>query len=104
MRLLITGIDGFIGRNLRVRLKESGFTDIAGLTRNSTQEELEKAVSKADFVFHLAGVNRPKDPEEFEKSNVSFTKILCRALAISKRPIPVVFTSSVQALLDNPYG
>lgn len=104
MRLLITGIEGFIGRNLRVRLQESGFTDLSGLTEASTQDDLVKAVSEADFVFHLAGVNRPKDPEEFAKGNVSFTETLCRALSASPRPVPVVFTSSIQALLDNPYG
>lgn len=104
MRILITGIEGFIGRNLRVRLQESGFIDLSGLTEASTQDDLVKAASEADFVFHLAGVNRPKDPEEFSTGNVSFTETLCRALAASPHPAPVVFTSSIQALLDNPYG
>jgi UDP-2-acetamido-2,6-beta-L-arabino-hexul-4-ose reductase len=104
MRILITGIEGFIGRNLRVRLQESGFTDLSGLTEASTQDELVKAASEAEFVFHLAGVNRPKDPAEFAKGNVSFTETLCRALSASPRPVPVLFASSAQALLDNPYG
>ena len=104
MRLLITGIEGFIGRNLRVRLQEQGFSSITGLTEASTQEALVEAVSEADFVFHLAGVNRPKDPSEFTKGNVSFTDTLCRALSASPHPAPVLFTSSIQALLDNPYG
>lgn len=104
MHLLITGIEGFIGRNLRIRLQELGYSDITGITEASTQEEFEFAVSNADFIFHLAGVNRPKEQKEFETGNVEFTERLCGLLATSGRPTPIVFTSSVQALLDNPYG
>jgi UDP-2-acetamido-2,6-beta-L-arabino-hexul-4-ose reductase len=104
MRLLITGIDGFIGKNLRVRLQELGYTDIIGITEESTQEDLQQAASHTDFVFHLAGVNRPKDPGDFEKGNARFTERLCSVLASLGYPVPIVFSSSVQALLDNPYG
>jgi UDP-2-acetamido-2,6-beta-L-arabino-hexul-4-ose reductase len=104
MHLLITGIDGFIGRNLRVRLHEMGFSSISGITETSTLEDLAEAVRRADFVFHLAGVNRPKNPEEFASGNVSFTETLCQVLSGSNRPVPILFTSSIQALLDNPYG
>lgn len=104
MRILITGIEGFIGRNLRVRLEGQGFTGILGLTEASTIEDLQRAVSTADFVFHLAGVNRPEDIGEFEAGNIRFTERLCQALASVDRTIPILFTSSVQALLDNPYG
>jgi UDP-2-acetamido-2,6-beta-L-arabino-hexul-4-ose reductase len=104
MRLLITGIDGFIGRNLRVRLEELGFSDIAGITESNTLKDLEQAVHLADFIFHLAGVNRPKDASEFETGNTEFTEILCKLLVSSGRNTPVLFTSSTQALLDNAYG
>src|SRR5450631_1297181 len=103
MKLLITGIDGFIGRNLKVRLQEQGYLEIAGINEASTQEDLELAASEADFVFHLAGVNRPNDPSEFQTGNTGFTESLCAALAASSRACPIIFTSSIQALLDNPY-
>jgi UDP-2-acetamido-2,6-beta-L-arabino-hexul-4-ose reductase len=104
MRILITGSDGFIGKNLRVRLAELGHTGIKRITRGSTADELKSAVEDIDFVFHLAGVNRPKEVSEFAAGNVGFTEQLCAALAASGRRVPVVFTSSTQALNDNPYG
>ena len=104
MRILITGSDGFIGKNLTVRLAELGHTDITRITRETTADELKSAVKDADFVFHLAGVNRPKTVDEFATGNAGFTEQLCQALVTSGRPVPVVFTSSTQASNDNPYG
>lgn len=104
MRIIITGADGFIGKNLRVRLRELGHTDVVGITSASGAAALNAALAGADFVFHLAGVNRPKDPGEFTTGNAGFTKTLCDALAASGRRVPVAFSSSTQAAFDNPYG
>ena len=103
MRIVVTGADGFIGSNLRVRLCELNH-DVVSITRSTTREQLESELATADFVFHLAGVNRPKDPSEFSSGNVGFTETLCLALAASGRRTPVAYTSSTQAAFDNPYG
>ncbi|MFZ2160223.1 MAG: capsular polysaccharide biosynthesis protein CapF [Bradyrhizobium sp.] len=104
MRILITGADGFIGANLRVRLREAGYQDIVGITRSSSHQELVAGLSAADFVFHLAGVNRPQTEDEFVRGNRDFTVQLCQALRSAGRRTPVVFSSSTQAALENPYG
>lgn len=104
MRIVVTGAAGFIGRNLRVRLAELGHADVVPLTRESSNAESNEALAGADFVFHLAGVNRPSDPAEFERVNAGFTGRLVERLTATGRPIPVVFASSTQAALDNPYG
>ena len=104
MRIVITGADGFIGKNLRVRLRELGHTDIVSITSASSAADLQAALTEADFVFHLAGVNRPKDPVEFTTGNTGFTQTLCAALVAGGRRVPVACTSSTQAALDNPYG
>lgn len=104
MRIVITGADGFIGRNLSVRLAELGYTDVVGITEESTSDDLRSAVDGAGFVFHLAGVNRPKDVSEFATGNAGFTETLCQALEAVACPAPVVLSSSTQAALDNPYG
>lgn len=104
MRIVITGADGFIGRNLSVRLGELGYTDIVGITLESSPEDLKAALAGAGFVFHLAGVNRPKDVSEFATGNAGLTEEVCRWLAESGNKAPVVLSSSTQAALENPYG
>ena len=104
MRIVVTGADGFIGRNLRQRLKESGHEDIVSVTSGTAPQDLAGALKTADFVFHLAGVNRPQDPAEFASGNTGFTQLLCEQLQASGRRTPVAFASSTQAALDNPYG
>lgn len=104
MRIVVTGADGFIGKNLRVRLRELGHTDVVSITSAFSAADLQAALTGADFVYHLAGVNRPKDPAEFATGNAGFTQTLCDALMASGRRVPVAFTSSTQAALDNPYG
>ena len=104
MRILITGADGFIGKNLRIRLRELGHTDVVGIVSTTSSAALTAAVAGADFVFHLAGVNRPKDPAEFATGNTGFTQTLCDALRSSGRRVSVAFASSTQAALANPYG
>lgn len=104
MHLVITGADGFIGRNLRVRLTEKAGHVVTGLARASSPELMREALASADIVFHLAGVNRPQDPADYEAGNAGYTSELCRALASAGRRATCVFSSSTQASLDNPYG
>ena len=102
VNLLITGAEGFIGRNLRAALQQFDHR-LFLLEADSTDEELADAAAHADFVFHLAGVNRPKDDAEFQTGNADYTEKLLKALENGKRPA-VLFSSSTQASLDNPYG
>ena len=104
MRIVVTGAEGFIGRNLRVRLRELGHADVVCITRDTLPGQLQQAVDSADFVYHLAGVNRPRDPAEFAVGNAVFTERLCALLAATARRVPVVFASSIQATQDNAYG
>lgn len=104
MNIVVTGADGFIARNLRMRLSELGHAAVTGLTRNSSIAQVELALAQADVVFHLAGVNRPKDPTEFAQGNAQLTQAVCRALAASGRRARLVLASSTQAVMDNPYG
>lgn len=104
MKVLVTGANGFIGKNLIARLKERENVAILAHTRDSTLKQLSAQVEQADIVFHLAGVNRPGDPTEFVTGNVDLTQALCKAVLQTERRIPVVYTSSTQAELNNPYG
>lgn len=102
--VVVTGGEGFIGTNLRVRLGEHGSADVVTVGRSAGLAELEAALASADFVYHLAGINRPTDPAEFNTGNVKFTEALCAALSRNGRAVSVAFASSTQATLDNPYG
>jgi UDP-2-acetamido-2,6-beta-L-arabino-hexul-4-ose reductase len=104
MRIVITGSEGFIARNLRVRLRELGYHDVVCVARNTSRAELGQALADADIVFHLAGVNRPKDVAEFEMGNAELTRFICDSLCASRRSVRIAFSSSTQAELDNPYG
>ena len=104
MNIVITGADGFIGSNLRLRLAELGHADVACVTLDTPADAAHAALRQADFVFHLAGVNRPQDSAEFASGNAGLTKDVCAALAASGRRATVVLSSSTQAAFDNPYG
>jgi len=104
MRILVTGSNGFLGTNLRHRLRETPEHTVDRACRDTPADALERMAATADFVFHLAGVNRPPDPRDFQTGNVDFTAALRAALARAGRPIPIVYASSTQAALDNPYG
>lgn len=99
--VLVTGSEGFIGKNLVTRLRQTGAYTILRYDKDST-DELSALVNKADFVFHLAGVNRPKDEDEFKAGNQDLTEQILKLAAPKK--LPILITSSIQATLDNPYG
>jgi UDP-2-acetamido-2,6-beta-L-arabino-hexul-4-ose reductase len=104
MRIVITGADGFIGKNLTMRLAELGYTDVVRVTLDTLPSILHTALAQADFVFHLAGVNRPQNPTEFAAGNAGLTQTVCTALAAAGRRAVVAFASSTQVELGNPYG
>ena len=116
MNILVTGANGFVGRNLVSQLENIA----SGKARNyaiageelhvlcydvdSDPAALEEYCRRADFVFNLAGVNRPEDPSEFMKGNFGFASLLLDTLKKCGNACPVMISSSTQAALDNPYG
>lgn len=102
--VLITGAGGFIGRNLVAHLTRRPDFQLLQYDLDNTEAELCDWAARADVVFHLAGVNRPQDVEEFQAGNAGFTDSLCHILAAGGRRPHVIFSSSIQAELDNPYG
>ena len=108
MRVLLTGANGFVGRNLQLRLQERRDVQVVCYTRDQQAGQLAGLLQGVDFVFHLAGVNRPQDPKEFTTGNADLTRDLCQAVASAARsagrPIPILYTSSTQAAQDNAYG
>ncbi|MBM7661725.1 UDP-2-acetamido-2,6-beta-L-arabino-hexul-4-ose reductase [Bacillus mesophilus] len=104
MKILVTGAKGFVGKNLIAELRNQNYTDIFEFSRETDQVLLEEYCKEADFVFHLAGVNRPKDQSEFMDGNYGFSSTLLETLKKHKNTCPVMISSSTQAELDNPYG
>lgn len=104
MKILITGAKGFVGKNLIAQLKNEKYEDIFAFDIDTDPSLLDGYCRECDFVFHLAGVNRPKDPEEFMKGNFGFTSVLLDKLKKAGNKAPVLITSSIQAELNNPYG
>ena len=104
MKVLITGADGFIGKNLQLHLAERADVQVLCFTRAHSPAQLPAMLHGVDFVFHLAGINRPQDPQEFATGNAGLTQTLCQVLADAGLKTPVVMTSSTQAALDNAYG
>lgn len=106
MNILITGARGFMGKNLRSALtgRYGDAHRLMLLDMPHTEEELLVAAAEADFVFHLAGVNRPTDPADFQKGNADFTRQLLTLLKERGKRPPVLLSSSIQAALENPYG
>ena len=103
-KILITGAGGFVGKNLTATLLQKGYTDLYLYDRDSTESELERYCADCDFVFHLAGVNRPVDTKEFYEGNTDFSAKLLETLKKAGNCCPVIVSSSIQALLDNDYG
>lgn len=104
MRILITGAAGFLGRNLSYTLKYRPDTQVLEYRRGMSDGALEELCAQAEFVFHLAGVNRPEDPAEFMTCNAGLTQKLLQCLQRRGNCCPVVLASSVHAAGDSPYG
>lgn len=108
MKVLITGANGFVGKNLQLHLAERKDVQMVCFTRDDDVAQLPALLQGVDFVFHLAGVNRPQDPQEFVSGNVDLTQALCQAVGAvadaTGKPAPIIYTSSAQAGRDNPYG
>lgn len=104
MRILVTGANGFIAKNLITELHNRGYHDVFAYHRQSDPSSLETYCRDAEYVFHLAGVNRPDDASEFQTGNVDLTQTLLDLLKKHKNACPVMLASSIQAERDNPYG
>lgn len=104
MKILVTGANGFIGRNLVAELMSGKNLNVLEYSRDLDPLLLEQYCEEADFVYHLAGVNRPKEQSEFLEGNLELTKLLLKTLKKYDNTCPILLTSSSQASLDNPYG
>jgi UDP-2-acetamido-2,6-beta-L-arabino-hexul-4-ose reductase len=108
MKVLITGANGFVAKNLQLHLAARKDVSVVCFTRGDDVAQLPTLLQGVDFVFHLAGVNRPQDPAEFVAGNVDLTRALCQAVGVvaqtNGKRIPIVYTSSTQAARDNAYG
>lgn len=108
MKVLITGANGFVGKNLQLQLAERKDVEVVCFTREHNVAQLPELLQGVDFVFHLAGVNRPQDPSEFTTDNADLTQALCQAVCdvaeATGKKMPIICTSSTQAGRDNPYG
>lgn len=104
MQLLVTGSEGFLGKNLLAQLKNEGFNDIKTHNSSNTDKELESSVKSADFIFHLAGVNRTQNTDDFYKGNGTLTKEIVAILEKNNLKTPILLSSSIQAGLENDYG
>jgi UDP-2-acetamido-2,6-beta-L-arabino-hexul-4-ose reductase len=102
--ILVTGANGFIGKNLIEGIRRQENMAVKEFDIEDDKNTLKIHLEEADFIFHLAGINRPKNLKEFEIGNVDLTKTIVRVLEKLKKFPPIVFSSSTQAKLNNPYG
>lgn len=103
MKILVTGAEGFIGKNLVIGLKEIGI-GCATFCRGDTLADLRAKLKEADFIVHLAGENRPKDSLDYDENNAKLTENICHEIRKLNINPSIIFASSTQALLNNPYG
>ncbi len=104
MKVLVTGANGFVAKNLIQYLSEKENIEILKLYRDSSEQELEQLVLDAEWIVHLAGVNRPKNDDEFIEGNISLTEKICEILRANKKKTSIILSSSIQAERDNIYG
>ena len=104
MKILITGANGFVGKNLVAELHNQGFDDLLEYDVDTDPDLLDIYAQKCKFVFHLAGVNRPENPADFMAGNFGFTSQLLEALKKRNNKSPILISSSIQAAQNNLYG
>ena len=102
--ILITGSNGFVGKNLALTLAQRQDLKVTGFDIDDEPATLSALVAGADFIFHLAGVNRPQTPEEFTTGNTGLTQTLVSLLQSQGKKTPLLISSSTQAAQDNAYG
>jgi UDP-2-acetamido-2,6-beta-L-arabino-hexul-4-ose reductase len=102
--VLITGSEGFVGKNLRVTLQQRNDIRILCFDVQHDPTTLDGLLDQANFVYHLAGVNRPQHVDEFRSGNTELTQHICSRLFACGKKVPLLISSSTQAALDNPYG
>ena len=108
MKLLVTGTNGFVGKNLLVHLQEMPDIHVVTYTRSNSVSDLAELLEGVDAVIHLAGINRPQDDSQFIEGNTDLTQSLAdaveRAITLNGKRIPVLYSSSIQAERGNAYG
>ncbi|CAH2214319.1 polysaccharide biosynthesis C-terminal domain-containing protein [Tepidibacter aestuarii] len=102
--ILVTGYNGFIGKNLLEALNRMKGLNILKYGKDDTKDKLKEYIEKADFIYHIAGINAPKNISEFQVGNVDLTKSIVETLKKLNKNTPILIISSVQAKLDNPFG
>ena len=103
MNVLVTGSNGFIGKNLIIHLNELNI-NVLTYTRENSIQDLPDLIKKSNFIIHLAGENRPKDEKDFNTVNVQLTKSICELIQSTGKHIPIILASSTQAAFDSAYG
>lgn len=101
--MLVTGADGFLGKNIIARLNDLGINSIT-YTRKNCIQDLPDLIKKLDFIIHLAGENRPVDEKNFDIVNAQLTASICEVMRSVGNKTPIILASSVQANLTNAYG
>jgi len=104
VKILVTGAKGFMGKNLVCYLKSAGYDTVYEYDVDTPEAELDAFCADCDFVFNLAGINRPKEESQFMEGNFGFASLLLDTLKKHGNKCPVMVSSSTQAALDNPYG
>lgn len=104
MKILVTGSNGFIAKNLIQFLSEKPEIEILKVHRETTDQEFEQSVLATDWIVHLAGVNRPLEDREFAEGNITLTEKIGQILLQANKKTPVILSSSIQAERDNAYG
>ena len=103
MNVLVTGANGFIGKNLINHLNDQSI-NVLTYTRANSIKDLSGLLMESDFIIHLAGANKPKDKKDFDAINEGLTSLICDTSRAIGRKIPIILASSLQAGMDNPYG